>query len=391
MKIAVIGGGPAGLFFASLMKRHDPAHDVRVIERDPEGATYGWGVVLSDVALNFVKDVDPDLHVALTEGQVVFDRMRIVHRGEEVILENNTFYRMARLDLLRTLQKHCRATGVTIEFDRRVTDLGALAGYDLVVAADGANSSVRGLLQEHFGPSLDVRPNWLAWYGTPRRFDPLSLVFRQNADGLLIAHAYTYSPTLSTFLVETDPDTFATAGLGAMSEAESLRYCERVFAADLAGEPLRSNKSQWFRYAIVRNRTWHHGNVVLLGDALRTGHPSIGSGTRLAMQDSIALFRAFEALRRRRPGRARRVRAHAPSGLRRPAGRRGEEHRVVRDGAHEARPAPGRVRLRLHAAHRPRRARGPAPPRPRARRRLRGAAAGAVTGAAVEMDQEIRG
>jgi 2-polyprenyl-6-methoxyphenol hydroxylase-like FAD-dependent oxidoreductase len=294
MKIAVIGGGPAGLFFASLMKRRDPAHDVRVIERDPEGATYGWGVVLSDVALNFVKDVDPDLHVALTEGQVVFDRMRIVHRGEEVILENNTFYRMARLDLLRTLQKHCRATGVTIEFGRRVTDLGALAGYDLVVAADGANSSVRGLLQEHFGPSLDVRPNWLAWYGTPRRFDPLSLVFRQNADGLLIAHAYTYSPTLSTFLVETDPDTFRKAGLGTMSEGESLRYCERVFAADLGGAPLLSNKSQWFKYGIVRNRAWHHGNAVLLGDALRTGHPSIGSGTRLAMQDSIALFRAFE-------------------------------------------------------------------------------------------------
>lgn len=294
MRIAIVGGGPAGLFFASLMKRHDPAHEVRVIERDPEGATYGWGVVLSDVALNFVKDVDADLHVALTEGQVVFDRMRIVHRGEEVILENNTFYRMARLDLLRTLQRRCREAGVTIEFERRVTDPGALGGYDLVVAADGANSTVRGLLQEHFGPSLDVRPNLLAWYGTPRRFDPLSLVFRQNADGLLIAHAYTYSPTLSTFLVETDPDTFAKSGLGAMSEAESLRYCERVFADDLAGEPLLSNKSQWFRYAIVRNRSWRHAKVVLLGDALRTGHPSIGSGTRLAMQDSIALFRAFE-------------------------------------------------------------------------------------------------
>jgi 2-polyprenyl-6-methoxyphenol hydroxylase-like FAD-dependent oxidoreductase len=294
VRIAVVGGGPAGLFFASLMKRHDPSHEVRVIERDPEGATYGWGVVLSDVALNFVKDVDPALHVALTEGQVVFDRMRIVHRGEEVILENNTFYRMARLDLLRALQGHCRAAGVTIEFDRRVTDLGAVAGHDLVVAADGANSTVRGLLQAHFGPSLDMRPNWLAWYGTPRRFDPLSLVFRQNADGLLIAHAYTYSPTLSTFLVETDPETFRTAGLGAMSEAESLRYCERVFADDLGGEPLLSNKSQWFRYSIVRNRAWSHGNVVLLGDALRTGHPSIGSGTRLAMQDSIALFRAFE-------------------------------------------------------------------------------------------------
>ena len=295
MRVAVIGGGPAGLFFASLMKREHPSHDIRVIERDPEGATYGWGVVLSNVALAFVKDVDPALHVALTEGQVVFDRMRIVHRGEEVILENNTFYRMARLDLLRTLQKHCIGSGVKIDFGRRVTDLGEFAGCDLVVAADGANSTVRALLREHFQPALDVRPNYFAWYGTPRLFDALSLIFRENADGLLIAHAYTYSPSLSTFLLETDPDTFRKSGLGTMSEAESLRYCERAFAHDLSGEPLLSNKSTWFNYTIVRNGNWHYGNVVLLGDALRTGHPSIGSGTRLAMQDSIALFRAFQA------------------------------------------------------------------------------------------------
>lgn len=298
MRIAIVGGGPAGLFFASLMKRHGLARDVRIVERDPEGATYGWGVVLSDVALNFVKDVDAALHAALTEGQVVFDRMRIVHRGQEVILEHNTFWRMARLDLLRILQSSCRDAGVRLEFGRRIADraeLDALAAdADLVVAADGAHSAVRTLLAEHFGPELDVRPNWLAWYGTRQRFDALSLVFRPCAHGLLIAHAYTYTPTLSTFLVEADPDTFVAAGLGAMSEADSLHYCERVFADDLGGEPLLSNRSTWSRYAIVRNRRWHHGKVVLLGDALRTGHPSIGSGTRLAMQDAIALFRAFE-------------------------------------------------------------------------------------------------
>ena len=390
MRIAVIGGGPAGLFFASLMKRANPAHDIRVIERDPEGATYGWGVVLSNVALAFVKDVDPALHVALTEGQVVFDRMRIVHRGEEVILENNTFYRMARLDLLRTLQKHCRRRGVTIEFDRRVTDLGAFADCDLVVAADGANSTVRGLLKEHFQPSLDVRPNYFAWYGTPRLFDALSLIFRQNADGLLIAHAYTYSPTLSTFLLETDPDTFRKAGLGTMSEAESLRYCERAFADDLGGEPLLSNKSTWFNYAIVRNRNWRHGNVVLLGDALRTGHPSIGVGhaARDAGLDR-ALPRVPDA-QRRRAGVARRVRANPAPGLRRAAGGRGQEHRVVRDRAHEAAPPTGGVRVRLHAAHRPRHARGPAQPRPGPRRRLRGAAAGGLKSTPVEVDQENR-
>jgi 2-polyprenyl-6-methoxyphenol hydroxylase-like FAD-dependent oxidoreductase len=276
------------------MKQHDGSHDICVFERDPEGATYGWGVVLSDVALHFVKDVDPALHVALTEGQVVYNRMRIVHRGQEVVLANNTFYRMARINLLRILQRRCREAGVMLEFEQRVTSLGAFEGCDLVVAADGANSTVRGLLHEHFQTSLDVRPNYFAWYGTPRRFEALSLVFRQNEDGILIAHAYSYSPALSTFLVETDPETFGKARLGEMSGSESLRYCERAFAVDLRGEPLLSNKSQWFNYAIVRNRSWHHSNVVLLGDALRTGHPSIGSGTRLAMQDSIALFRAFE-------------------------------------------------------------------------------------------------
>jgi anthraniloyl-CoA monooxygenase len=158
-----------------------------------------------------------------------------------------------------------------------------------------------------------VRPNLLAWYGTTARFDPLSLVFRENDDGLLIAHAYRYSATHSTFLVECDSETWRAAGLDRMTEAESLAYCERVFREDLDGRPLLSNRSEWFRYAIVSNRRWYWRNLVLLGDALRTGHPSVGSGTRLAMQDAIALFEACVALpemparlaefeRRRRPG-----------------------------------------------------------------------------------------
>jgi anthraniloyl-CoA monooxygenase len=161
---------------------------------------------------------------------------------------------------------------------------------------------------------LDVRPNWLAWYGTTQRIEALSLIFRQHEHGLLIAHAYLFSPTHSTFLVECDPATFERAGLGRMSEAQSLAYCERVFADDLQGHPLLSNKSNWFRYTIVKNRHWHHRHIVLLGDALRTGHPSVGSGTRLAMQDAIALFDAHRAcgsdvpalladfVRRRQPG-----------------------------------------------------------------------------------------
>lgn len=294
MKIRIIGGGPAGLFYAYLMKRDDPSHDVRVCERDAESATYGWGVVFSDVALAFVRELAPELYGSMTENQEVFDEMAVVHRGVQVRLAHNTFHRMARIDLLRALHVHCRQVGVEIEFERRVDDLAGFADADLIVAADGANSAIRTRLAEHFGPTLDERPNLLAWYGTTRLFDPLSLIFRQNPDGLAIAHTYRYSRTHSTFLVEVDPQTFRKAGLDRMDETHSLAWCEKVFADDLQGHKLLSNKSNWFRYTIVKNRRWHWKNVVLIGDALRTGHPSVGSGTRLAMQDSIALFDAFK-------------------------------------------------------------------------------------------------
>jgi len=295
MKIAIIGGGPAGLFFAYLMKRADAAHEIVVVERDPEGATYGWGVVFSDIALGFVRDIAPDLYASMTRNQEVFGEMAIVHRGQHVPLANNTFHRMARIDLLRALHQHCRDVGVALEFGRRCDDESEFAHCDLIVAADGANSTIRTRHRDAFRPTLDVRPNYLAWYGTTRLFDPLSLIFRTNADGLVIAHTYRYSRTHSTFLVECDPETFERAGLGRMSEAESIAYCERVFIDDLQGHPLLSNRSNWFRYTIVSNRNWYDGKVVLLGDALRTGHPSVGSGTRLAMQDSIALFEAYRA------------------------------------------------------------------------------------------------
>jgi len=299
MKIGIVGGGPAGLFYAYLMQRDriaegKPPHDIHVVERDAEDATYGWGVVFSDVALAFVRDIAPELYDAMTAKQEVFDEMAVVHRGVRVTLAHNTFHRMARIDLLEALHAACREVGVAIAFGRRVDDPAALGDCDLVIAADGANSAIRTRYAEHFQPTLDVRPNWLAWYGTTRLFDALSLIFRQVDDGLVIAHTYRYSPQLSTFLVECDPATFAKAGLDRMSEAGSLAYCERAFAEDLQGHPLLSNRSTWFRYTMVRNVRWHHGNIVLIGDALRTGHPSVGSGTRLALQDSIALFQAYK-------------------------------------------------------------------------------------------------
>lgn len=296
MKIRIVGGGPAGLFFAYLMGRSAVGHDIRVYERDPEGATYGWGLVFSDVALSFVRDVAPEVYESMTRDQVVFSDMEIVHQGQHVTLAGHTFHRMARLDLLGALQQHCRDAGVSLVFNHRCDDVAEFADADLIVAADGANSAIRARLHHVFQPTIDARPNLLAWYGTTRLFEALSLIFRQGEDGLVIAHTYQFSPTHSTFLVEIPPDTFHRAGLDRMSEADSVKYCEATFAEDLDGHPLLSNRSTWFRYAIIKNKRWFHDNIVLLGDALRTGHPSIGSGTRLALQDAIALFDAFRAV-----------------------------------------------------------------------------------------------
>lgn len=295
MRIGIAGAGPAGLFFAWLMLKRDPSHAIRIVERDPEHATYGFGVVFTDVALAFVREVAPEIDAAFRAVEVRHDAMRIVHRGVEVMLPNNPFHRMARIDLLRVLREACVAAGAQIEYGRRVASVDEFRGCDLVVAADGAGSQLRASFASHFEPAIDLRPNWLAWYGTTRTIDPLTLAFRRCDEGLAIAHAYRYSATHGTFLVEVDPATFEAAGLARMDAGASRRWCERVFAADLDGEPLIGNRSDWFRYGIVSNRRWSRGNLVLLGDALRTGHPSVGSGTRLAMQDAIALDEAFGA------------------------------------------------------------------------------------------------
>ena len=297
------------------MGRADAGHDIRVYERDPEGATYGWGLVFSDVALSFVRDIAPEVYESMTRGQVVFDDMAIVHQGQHVTLAGNTFHRMARIDLLSALHRHCRQVGVGLEFDRRCDDVAEFADCELIVAADGANSAIRTRYRERFEPTLDERPNLLAWYGTTRLFEPLSLIFRQNQDGLIIAHCYQYSPTHSTFLVEVPPEHFARPVSIACRRRRAWRTARprsrktwRATRCCRIAAPGSATPSS-------RTRNWYFDNVVLLGDALRTGHPSIGSGTRLAMQDcdravrgvserpAMTCPRMLEEFRRlRRPG-----------------------------------------------------------------------------------------
>lgn len=293
MKIAVVGGGPAGMYFSLLMKKHEPGHDITVYEQNPAGATYGWGVVFSDVALSFLKQADEAFFKKFTAGHERCDYMEVVHKGIHVQLKNNHFSRAARIDLLKVLQEECVNVGVKFVFDTRITDAGKLGDADLIVAADGGNSAIRTQFAEHFKPSFEQRRNQFAWYGTRQLFHPVSLIFRETDHGVFIAHCYQYSKDFSTFLIEVDPETWRRAGLDTMSDEESRRYCERVFEPELGGNGLLSNRSIWFTANIVSNEHWSHGNIVLLGDALRTVHFSLGSGTRMAMQDAIALFQSF--------------------------------------------------------------------------------------------------
>lgn len=293
MKIAVIGAGPAGLFFSLLMKKHNPAHEIRVYEQNPADATYGWGVVFSDVALAFLREADEEFYREFTANHERCDYMEVIHQGIRVQLHNNHFSRAARIDLLHTLQRACESVGVDVQYRSRVDDVHTLADVDLIVAADGANSATRKQHEAHFQPTFESRRNKFAWYGTHQLFHPVSLVFRETEHGVFIAHAYQYSKSLSTFLVEVDPETWQRAGLDLMSEEESRRYCAEVFRPELGSNELLSNRSLWFQATIVRNANWTHKNIVLLGDALRTVHFSLGSGTRMAMQDAIALHRAI--------------------------------------------------------------------------------------------------
>ncbi|MDB5847792.1 MAG: monooxygenase, FAD-binding protein [Rhodoferax sp.] len=296
MKIAIVGAGPAGLYFALLAKKHDPTHDIHIYEQNPAGATYGWGVVFSDIGLAFLKEADPAFFAEFTAHHERCDYMEVVHQGHHVQIHGNHFSRTARIDMLDTLQRACERVGVGISYGHRIDDAEALAGQvDLLVAADGGNSAVRRQLADSFRPSFEKRRNKFAWYGTRQRFQPVSLIFRETPHGVFIAHSYQYSAELSTFLVEVDPDTWRRAGLDSASEDQSRRFCAEVFAPELGANELLTNRSLWFEANIVKNEHWTHGNIVLLGDALRTVHFSLGSGTRMAMQDAIALHRGLAA------------------------------------------------------------------------------------------------
>lgn len=297
MRIAVIGAGPAGLLFSLLTARRFPAWRIEVFEQNPADATYGFGVVFSEGALAFLERDEPGLLRVLTAAMQAWPIQRIVHRGERVDIDGNGFSAIARLALLQVLQKLCREAGVTVQYGRSLESLDPVAGADLIVGADGVNSLVRRSFEARFEPAIEWLTNRFAWYGTSQPFECLTLTFRESKHGAFVAHHYRYSPAMSTFIVECDEATWRRAGLERMSEARSRACCERVFAPDLGGRALVSNKSVWRRFPLLSNRRWFVADLpapaVLIGDALRTVHFSIGSGTRLALEDAIALDRAL--------------------------------------------------------------------------------------------------
>lgn len=294
MRIGIVGGGPAGLYFALLMKQQHPSSVIHVVEQNPAEATFGFGVVFSDRALGFLEDADTESYQDIERRLQTWDDQAIVHRDQQVRIDGLAFSGIARLELLQILQTHCRRRGVEVYFERRVTDLHTFAAdYDIVVGADGVNSVVREAYREYFEPSVQLLSNKYVWYGTEQVFDCLTLTFRANDDGAFVAHHYRYDDNRSTFIVECDAATWERAGFAGMTEDESRRYCEQVFANDLGDHPLLTNRSLWANFRAIANRNWSHANVVLLGDALRTVHFSVGSGTRMALQDSIVLARSF--------------------------------------------------------------------------------------------------
>ena len=297
MRIAVIGGGPGGLYFAYLWKKRHPDAHVDLFEQNAAGATWGFGVVFSEQALEFLRADDPDTVDAIAPRMESWKNITLHLRGESVEIDGVGFSSIGRLDLLGVLQQRVRAAGVTPRYDTLIASVDQLAGYDLIVAADGLNSLVRRSFEGDFGTSVSYSANKFAWYGTCRRFETLSQTFVETDRGAFNAHHYRYAPDMSTFLVECDRATWQRYGFADKTIEESRAICETVFADTLGGQPLVSNKSVWRNFPWIWNEHWSFKNMVLVGDALHSAHFSIGSGTRLAIEDVIALVKALEAER----------------------------------------------------------------------------------------------
>ncbi|MBV6696760.1 bifunctional salicylyl-CoA 5-hydroxylase/oxidoreductase [Kitasatospora aureofaciens] len=299
MKIAIVGGGPGGLYLAALMKQLDPAHEVTVWERNAPDVTFGFGVVFSDETLGGIENADPEFAAAMADRFARWTDIDIHVGGRSHTVGGQGFAAMSRRELLHLLQERCRGLGVDLRFGTPAPDTAVLrADHDLTVAADGLNSQIRQACADVFRPSVDTRRNKYMWLGTDRVFEAFQFFIKQTEWGTMQVHAYPYSATGSTFIVEMHEDVWRRAGFDATegadlppgaSDEQAVERIRALFAEELDGHRLSANNSKWLNFSTVRNERWHDGDLVLLGDAAHTAHFSIGSGTKLAMEDALAL------------------------------------------------------------------------------------------------------
>lgn len=300
MRIACIGGGPAGLYLAILMKKAAPAHDITVYERNRRDDTFGWGVVFSDATLGNFQSADPESYEEITRNFHHWDDCDVFFRGRRITSGGHGYCGIGRQKLLDILQSRAAALGVKQVFETEIDDDAQLAGADLIVAADGVHSKVRNKYAERFQPDIDVRKCRYIWLGTHLKLDAFTFITEPSEWGWFQVHAYQFDRNTSTFIVECREETWLAAGLDKLDQAGSIAFCEKLFEKHLKGNTLMSNArhlrgSAWLNFNRVLCRKWHHRNIVLIGDAAHTAHFSIGSGTKLAMEDAIALSRTLAA------------------------------------------------------------------------------------------------
>jgi anthraniloyl-CoA monooxygenase len=296
MRIAIAGGGPAGLYYAILMKRDWPTLDITVIERNRADDTFGFGVVFSDQTLDIFEAADRQSYEAIRQNFAYWDDIAIHFKGDTHRIGGNGFCGCSRRTLLMLLQDRARKLGVRLTFETDIADVKTLErDYDLVVAADGINSRIREAYVDHFRPETDLRPNRFVWMGSTKPLDAFTFVFKEVPEGIIILHAYQYEAGRSTWIFELDPATFARMGFEGLDEAESAARLESLFAEELDGHRLITNRSLWRQFPMIRCQRWVKDNIVIVGDAKATAHFSIGSGTKLAMEDAIHLHGAFKA------------------------------------------------------------------------------------------------
>ena len=294
MEVVCLGAGPASLYTAILLKKRWPDASIRLYEQNKPDDTFGWGVVFSDETLGHFEEADAESIREITSHFAYWTDIDTYYRDEWTRSTGHGFSGLARRQLLDILQNRCKALGIPIEFEHEVTDVRQFLSADLVVAGDGINSLTRQTFAEHFRPTLDWRKCKFTWLGTTKPLDAFTFIFRENEHGLFQVHAYPFEDGLSTFIVECREETWKRAGLDHATEEDTVAYVAELFADHLDGHALLTNKSVWRTFPTVRNATWHYKNVVLLGDAAHTAHFSIGSGTKLAMEDAIALVDAFK-------------------------------------------------------------------------------------------------